>query len=62
MNTVNCESNRFSSENGWSRSLTAKIKCREGGRTVEFVHILALSKRAAAKFRQSPPACHPVRN
>jgi len=47
--------------NGCSRSLTAKIKCRGRG-TVEFVHILALSKRAAAKFRQLPPACHPVRN
>jgi len=62
VNTVNGESNRFSSENGCCRSLTAKIKSREGGGTVEFVHILALSKRAAAKFRHSPPVCHYLRN
>jgi len=62
VNTVNCESNRLTSENGRCRSLTAKIKHREGGGTVEFVHILALSKRAAAKFSQSPSACHYLRN
>jgi len=41
VNTVNSESNRFSSESDSSRILTVKIECREGGETVEFVHILA---------------------
>jgi hypothetical protein len=46
------ESNLFSSESYSSRSLTVKTKCRDGEGTVEFVHILALLKGAAAKFRQ----------
>ena len=62
MNFVNSESKLFSSESDSSLSLTVKIKCREGGGTVEFFHILALSKPAAAKFRQSPPTCEPVRS
>jgi hypothetical protein len=41
VNTVNSELNRFCSESDSSRSLTVKIDCREGGETVEFVHILA---------------------
>ena len=60
MNIVNSESNRFSPESESSRSLMAKIECREGGGTVEFVHILALSKRPAAKFRQLLLPCLPV--
>ena len=59
MNTVNSELNRFSSESDSSRSLRAKIKCREGGETVEFVHFLALSKTVAAKFRKFPLPCLP---
>jgi hypothetical protein len=50
VNVVNSESNRFSSESDNSRCLTVKIKCRVegGGRTVEFVYILAISSAKSA--------------
>jgi len=61
VNVVNSEANQFSSESNSSRSLKLKIKCREGGgRKVEFIHVLALLKRPAAKFRQLPLPCLPV--
>jgi hypothetical protein len=51
VNIVNRESNRFSPESDSSRNIRAKIECREeGGGTVEFVQVLALSKRAAVNF------------
>jgi len=50
VNTVNSELNRFSSESDSSRSLTVKIDCREGGKTVEFVHILAFRNEQPQNF------------
>ena len=50
VNTVNSELNRFSSESDSSRSLTVRIDCREGGKTVEFVHILAFRNEQPQNF------------